>query len=112
MAHTGHGLLKAWREGHTPTLSQAKAAARFGVTQPLVAEWEKGPRRPGLETAVAMEMGTAGAVPVEAWGYERSVVQSMAVLVDRRRSEGDALDVPAVDPLDPALDEGRSSMVA
>lgn len=97
MDHTGHGLLKAWREDHA--LSQAKAAERMGVSQPLVAEWEKGPRRPGLETAVVMESETGGAVPVEAWGYERSVVRSMAMIVDRRRGEGDAL-IAASDPLD------------
>ena len=112
MDHAGHGLLKAWREGFAPTLSQAKAATRFGVSQPLVAEWEKGPRRPGLETAVAMETETNGAVPVEAWGYDRALVMSMASLVDRRRAEGDALDIPINDPADPALDEGRPSMVA
>lgn len=108
MEHTGHGLLKAWRESFTPTLSQAKAAERVGVSQPLVAEWEKGPRRPGLETAVALEMETAGAVPIEAWGYERSVVRSMASLVDRRRADGDAL---AADPLDLAA-PSRISQVA
>lgn len=113
MDHTGHVLLKAWRESFAPTLSQAKAADRLDVSQPLIAEWEKGPRRPGLETAVSMEAETGGAVPVEAWGYDRSVVRSMAVLVDRRRSEGDRLDAPVSDdPTDPALDEGRPSMVA
>ena len=96
MDHAGHGLLKAWREGFAPTLSQAKAATRFGVSQPLVAEWEKGPRRPGLETAVAMETETNGAVPVEAWGYDRALVMSMASLVDRRRAEGDVRGAVAV----------------
>lgn len=112
MEHAGHGLLKAWRESFTPTLSQAKAAERVGVSQPLVAEWEKGPRRPGLETAVVMESVTGGTIPIEAWGYERSVVRSMAVLIDRRRAEGDALDTPVNDPLGPSLNEGRPSLVA
>ena len=96
MDHTGHALLKAWREGQVPPASQLAVGRRFGVSQPIVAEWEKGPRRPGLETAVVMESVTGGAVPVEAWGYERSLVESMAVLVDRRRAEGDALDTGTI----------------
>lgn len=93
MDHPGRGLLKSWRESFAPTKSQLAAAQRFGVSQPMVAEWEKGPRRPGLETAVLMESETGGVVPIEAWGYERSLVKSMAALVDRRRAEGDALEV-------------------
>ena len=98
MDHTGHGLLKAWRESFTPTLSQAKAAERIGAAQPLIAEWEKGPRRPGLETAVALESETAGLVPVEAWGYDRSLVNAMASLVDRRRAAGELPDPDCEDP--------------
>lgn len=94
MDHAGHGLLRSWRESFTPKISQAEAGERIGAAQPLIAEWEKGPRRPGLETAVAMESATGGAVPVEAWGYERAVVESMAQIVDRRRAAGDALDAP------------------
>lgn len=92
MDHEGHGLLKTWREGFAPVLSQAAAAKRFGVSQPIVAEWEKGPRRPGLETAVVMEGETGGLIPIEAWGYDRALVKSMASLVDRRRAAGDELD--------------------
>lgn len=89
MDHEGHGRLKEWRAAKG--LSQAEMAKRLGVSQPLIAEWEKGPRRPGLETAVAMETTTDGAVVVEAWGYDRSLVTSMASLVDRRRADGDDL---------------------
>jgi DNA-binding transcriptional regulator YdaS (Cro superfamily) len=96
MDHPGHGLLKLWRESFSPTTSQAAAAKRLGVSQSLIAEWEKGPRRPGLETAVMMESETGGAVPIEAWGYERSLVKSMARLVDRRRAAGDALERPSL----------------
>lgn len=89
MDHLGHGLLKAWRD--SASLSQSKLAERIDVSQSLIAEWEKGPRRPSLETAVAMEAETSGTVAVEAWGYDRSLVRSMASLVDRRRAQGDAL---------------------
>lgn len=99
MDHPGHTKLRAWREGVVPPLSQARLAKNVGTYQSLIAEWENeaSNRRPGFETAVALEAETAGAVRVEDWGYERSLLTSVASLVDRRRAGGDSL-APDVDP--------------
>lgn len=51
------------REG----LSQAEFARRTGLSQPMVCLWLSGKRRPGLESALAIESATAGEVPASSW---------------------------------------------
>jgi transcriptional regulator with XRE-family HTH domain len=55
-------------------LSHRAFAARVGLPHlhPMVGLWAKGSRSPGLETAFAIEKGTAGEIPASYWAALRS----------------------------------------
>jgi DNA-binding XRE family transcriptional regulator len=61
-------LLTKWRT--KAGLSQAVAAERVGVTQPTWAGYEAGRYKPEFETAARIELLSAGAVRIEAFGYD------------------------------------------
>ena len=54
------------REGVT----QSAFAERLGLTQATVSRLASGLLRPRLDTALAIERITAGAVPVESWAQQ------------------------------------------
>lgn len=58
-------LLAAWLEKEH--LTQRAFAQLLGVTHPIVSMWLSGVRRPGLDSALAIERVTRGAVPAESW---------------------------------------------
>lgn len=81
----GPKLLKAWRDG--AELSQKAVADAAGVGQPTVAEWEADNRRPEFSRALALEDLSDGAVRVEAWGYERSLIDAARGAIARREAD-------------------------
>ena len=62
---TAGELLRAWRSGKE--LSQASAAALFGLNQVRVFRLEAGSSLPLAHEAVRIAKVTGGAVPVDAW---------------------------------------------
>ncbi len=77
--------LKKWRTAAGRTL--ISAASAIGVTHSTWCEWESGNRSPSLEKALAVEALTEGHMPVEAWGFNASVIQTMThVLAARERN--------------------------
>lgn len=79
--------LALWRAAQSPPASIVSVARALGASAPLVSEWERGTRRPGVTLALALEEHTAGAVPLETWGYDRDLFDLMRAAVERR---GDA----------------------
>ena len=51
MAQIFRDRLRAWRGIQVPPLTQADLAARLGVTQPVVSDWERGVSLPSLALA-------------------------------------------------------------
>lgn len=76
--------LRAWREAQTPELKLTAAARELGVSHPFWSDIEAGKRSPGIETAIAIENLTAGAIPVELWGFDAATVEGMRELIARR----------------------------
>jgi transcriptional regulator with XRE-family HTH domain len=65
MARPGPALLQEWRK--RTQLNQAQAAARVGVDQSQISEYERGRAVPRVDTAHRIELVTSGAVPMIAW---------------------------------------------
>jgi hypothetical protein len=64
-------LLREWRRADQPThprhVSQADAAAMFGISASALNRFERRKGNPGRIGAVRIATVTGGAVPVEAW---------------------------------------------
>lgn len=73
-----------WRAAQSPPRTALSVARDLSVSHSLVAEWEKGTRKPGVELALRLEQLTDGAVPIETWGYTRELVELMRGAVERR----------------------------
>jgi transcriptional regulator with XRE-family HTH domain len=80
--------LKAWREAQIPSLSQAAAGKRIGVTAPTWCDWEQGKKSPTVDRAEDIEKLTGGAVTVPMW----------AEFTRDRRAERAAPATPESDP--------------
>lgn len=74
--------LRAWRTHAARTI--ADAAGWTGVSYPLWSRWEHGRKRPSLENAAKVEKLSHGAVAIEAWGYNRSTIDSMHDVMNHR----------------------------
>jgi transcriptional regulator with XRE-family HTH domain len=59
-------LLPKWRDSQG--LKQGPAAKLFGVTQPMLSEYETGKKTPRTVQALKIAEITKGFVPVTAWG--------------------------------------------
>lgn len=64
-----HVRLRNWRV--SSGISQAEAARRVDVSQPIWSEWESGSREPRLVNARAIEAVTGGVVLVAMWPKHR-----------------------------------------
>ena len=76
--------LRRWRTAQEPKLTLSAAAARIGVKHPTWIDWENSNRRPALEKAIAIEVMTGGEVPIEAWGFDRTVMEGARQALDAR----------------------------
>jgi transcriptional regulator with XRE-family HTH domain len=79
--------LVQWRAVQVPPRTLTSVARDLDVSHPLVSEWEKGTRKPGVELALRLEKLTGGSVPIESWGYTRDLVDLMRTAVERRDTE-------------------------
>lgn len=61
--------LREWRLRAAMTLEDVARAVRTAGGS-SVHGWERGPRRPRVHFAIALDRLTDGAIPCEAWGYE------------------------------------------
>jgi DNA-binding transcriptional regulator YdaS (Cro superfamily) len=50
-------------------LSQTDFARLSGIPAPMICQYASGVRRPGVDSALAIEEATDGAVPVECWRH-------------------------------------------
>lgn len=48
-------------------VTQVKFAEMTGIQQPLISKYLRGPQRPQLDNALAIERATEGNVPVSEW---------------------------------------------
>lgn len=103
--------LRAWRLAQEPRLTLEAASTSVGVSHPTWVDWEKGSRSPSLTKAMALELLTGGDVAMESWGFDAEVIAMMRQIVERRGAQA-LTSLGDDDPTDPALDEGRPSMVA
>lgn len=102
-AHPGAKALLRWREGAGLTQSELGGKIVPAVTQGAVARWEDAtPQRPALSTAVQIQRLSRGEVDATLWGYQAAEVNAVMGVAT----------IGADDPADPALDEGRPSLVA
>ena len=81
--NTGRRLAE-WRASQDLNLTKCAEAA--GVRHPTWLDWERGSRGPSLEKACAVEKMTAGAIPVEAWGFKPSALDAMRDVVKLRNA--------------------------
>lgn len=74
----GATLFRTWRDG--ADMSQAKVAAKLGVTQVAVCDWENGKRTPKQATLKKIAKLSKGAVPVSSWetGRDRLAARKAA----------------------------------
>jgi transcriptional regulator with XRE-family HTH domain len=69
--------LRAWRKARNKTLLDF--ATDCGFKSPsIVSEWEAGSRAPSFAAALRIEGATAGAIPVERWGFDRATARRPA----------------------------------
>jgi transcriptional regulator with XRE-family HTH domain len=90
--------LVQWRAAQVPPRTLTSVARDLDVSHPLISEWEKGTRKPGVELALRLEKLTGGAVPIESWGYTRDLVDLMRTAVERRDGVEVLHDAAAVVP--------------
>lgn len=75
--------LSAWRAAVGKTL-EAVAKALGLTSHTIIAEWERGTRRPGLGPAMRLEVATDGAIRIEHWGHDAELVGTMCSLLALR----------------------------
>lgn len=104
----GADLLRAFlTDPEHPDRSQAWLADKLGISQPSVSGWLTGKSRPEDAHREALEILTG----IDRTSWRRA--SEHAVVERARRAVGvHAVEAPDTDPGDPALDEGRPSMVA
>lgn len=78
----GGETLTRWmdRTGETPVT----VAAGVHASKAAVYMWKAGDTRPDLARALRLEEHSKGDVPIEAWGYERALIDTMRDVVERR----------------------------
>jgi hypothetical protein len=78
--------LRRWRQGPRAGGGRTLAAAArlVGVAHSTWSEWESGGRHPRLQHALALELVTGGAVPLEAWGFPAALVDTLRAVVAHR----------------------------
>ncbi len=94
-------------DGGQTTIARQLTDLGAKVTQPSVGAWARGEARPEPVLRAVLEM--AFGIPEADW-----TTREERKLLDRVAAKTDATPVPSdpADPLDPALDEGRPSLVA
>lgn len=63
----GAQLLKEWRDGQKPPLSQPAAATRFDLHPQQISRYENGDGQPSLQHALEMEQKSEGFIYARSW---------------------------------------------
>jgi transcriptional regulator with XRE-family HTH domain len=95
-------LLADWRK--EKGLTQKDAAALFGVSQPMLSEYEDGKKVPRTLLALKIEQVTEGRVRIATWG---EYAPEADVQTESAASSGGSGEHPAVADATGTDDEGR-----
>lgn len=80
----GSRKLRAWRKRRVPKMTLKIAGEAIGVSHSSWSEWEGGSRTPSLEKALVVEALTDGAVTIEDWLFDATVIPSARRVIERR----------------------------
>lgn len=69
-------MIREWREGQSPQITQAVLAEKLGISTPHLSGVENGDRSVSLNVAIRIERETG--VPVEAWEEPRPNASTVA----------------------------------